>query len=187
MRRSRVISCLASSTQQMNSLRARGRDVHPGIERRSASDQCLAQVWRQLVHHPTRHLLAGHRITVANHGNGEAPRARPGCSPRRPARGMTWALISPGGALPCYCWMWRGLETRSQPGLPAWLHRTRPAPSCRTAAAVRPPGGHGQQADGENPCRQRHHLAGCSSRKISRGKGLPSGSMARLVAGNGAK
>ena len=60
MRRFRVVSCLASSTQQMNSFRAEGRDVLPGSECREIGDQRLAQVCGQLVHHPTGHSLAAH-------------------------------------------------------------------------------------------------------------------------------
>jgi hypothetical protein len=40
------------------------RDVRPGIECRGVGDQRLAQVRRQLVHHPTGHSLAAHRPTV---------------------------------------------------------------------------------------------------------------------------
>jgi len=37
-----------------------GRDVVPGSERGGVSDQRVTQVYRELVHHPTGHALAGH-------------------------------------------------------------------------------------------------------------------------------
>jgi hypothetical protein len=37
-----------------------GRDVLPGSECRGVRDQRLTQVYGELVHHPTRHALAGH-------------------------------------------------------------------------------------------------------------------------------
>ncbi len=62
MRRCRVLSCLASSTQQMNSLRASGV---MSFQAASAA-QRLVQVRGQLVHHPTGNVLAGHTPTVAS-------------------------------------------------------------------------------------------------------------------------
>ena len=76
MRRSRVFSCLASSTQQMNSLRAKRSDVLPRIERRAVGDQRLAQIGRKLVHDPTGHSLVAHSTTVAGRKTYSAPRPR---------------------------------------------------------------------------------------------------------------
>jgi hypothetical protein len=65
MRRSRVVCCLASSTQQMNSLRAKGvmslqaskaAVLAISASRRSAGSVCTT---------PTRHSLAAHTTTVA--------------------------------------------------------------------------------------------------------------------------
>jgi hypothetical protein len=64
MRRSRGVSCLASSSQQMNSLRAKRGDVLPGIECRGVGSQRLTQGRAQFLHHPTGHSLAAHRPVV---------------------------------------------------------------------------------------------------------------------------
>ncbi len=44
-------------------------DVLPGIECRGVGDQCLAEVCRKLVHHPTGHSRVAHTNTVAGRGN----------------------------------------------------------------------------------------------------------------------
>jgi hypothetical protein len=45
---------------------AQRRDVLPGIECRGVGNQGLAQVSWKLVHHPTGHSRAAHKVTVAN-------------------------------------------------------------------------------------------------------------------------
>ena len=89
MRRSRVISCLASSTQQMNSFRARGMMSFQASSAVGLAISARAQVCGMLVHCPTGHSLAAHRATVAVQGpacftNSAAPIAeylRAGCQP----------------------------------------------------------------------------------------------------------
>ena len=73
MRRSRVISCLASSTQQMNSLRARGVMSIQASSADAVGYQRLAQVPWKLVHRPTGHFRAAHQ----GHGSGSAEPQHP--------------------------------------------------------------------------------------------------------------
>src|SRR3982074_2450351 len=55
-----------------------GRNVLPGGECRGIGDQRLAQVFGQLVHHPTGHSLAAHLATVTLY---QAETPRPALSP----------------------------------------------------------------------------------------------------------
>jgi hypothetical protein len=88
--------CLHPGQQQGR--RRQRRDVHPGIERRGTGDQRLAQVCGQLVCHPTRHSLAAHRTTVPKFkATAKRPEDGLDAPARRPARGVTSVLISPGG------------------------------------------------------------------------------------------
>ncbi len=75
MRRSRVLACLASSTQQMNSLRAKGVMFLPDIECRGVGDQRLTQVRGQLMHHPTGQSAAAHRPMVLSRRQAGSPPA----------------------------------------------------------------------------------------------------------------
>ena len=73
MRRSRVISCLASSTQQMNSFRASGV---MSFQASSAAGLAITQVCGKLVRCPTWYSLAAHRATVAVRGQPDSPTQR---------------------------------------------------------------------------------------------------------------
>jgi len=97
MRRARVASCLASSTQQMNSLRARGVMSFQASSAVGFGDQRCAQVGGKFVHHPAGDSVAAHRGRVAVPGRAgrrgprrRAPiagRPRPPCVP--PLQGAT--------------------------------------------------------------------------------------------------
>ena len=67
IRRSRVTSCLASSTQQMNSFRARGVMSLPGMQCRRVGHEGVTQIAGELVHHPAGQSRATHRTTRTQH------------------------------------------------------------------------------------------------------------------------
>ncbi len=68
MRRSRVVSCLASSTQQMNSLRAKGVMSFQASSAVALAISALRRSAGKSMHHPTGHSLAAHRPMVVSRG-----------------------------------------------------------------------------------------------------------------------
>jgi hypothetical protein len=56
---------LASATQQMNSLRARGVMSFQASSAVWLADQCAAQIRGKLVYHPAGHSLAAHEARIA--------------------------------------------------------------------------------------------------------------------------
>ena len=60
----RLLSGVLDPTDEL--VARQGRYVPPSMECRRVADQRLAQIWGELVHHPTGNLLAAHkaRLTV---------------------------------------------------------------------------------------------------------------------------